>query len=269
MKISPFILIGDAQRQWLQEYFSARLTQWQGEWCPDAVSISLQKIEGSYEFAPPTADVQKKCAFFQGVNKTNWALVEWAEDLGRLLCGVDKVNQQQRTDVGALLTKVVEAALTALLEQVFSDGFISSPQRSIPTSFNPSSSCEGHKFIKLILGSDGVLFSVWMPILATMHEGLGRSATSSTEQAHSAPLTPPLAAIANETLQGDIILGEAELTVGALSQLQVGDVVELDKALVEPIALVFNNSNTHFLGHLGKEGQQYAMRVNRVGKSNY
>ena len=57
------------------------------------------------------------------------------------------------------------------------------------------------------------------------------------------------------------MLGDAELTLGELNQLKVGDVIQLDKPLQEPLALIFDESPVGLSGYLGREKDQLASKV--------
>lgn len=62
-----------------------------------------------------------------------------------------------------------------------------------------------------------------------------------------------------------VILGHAELTVGELLDLQIGDVVELDSSVNKPLSVVVG-SKTKFMGRPGLVGSRMGMQITSVVK---
>lgn len=62
-------------------------------------------------------------------------------------------------------------------------------------------------------------------------------------------------------VRAEITLGEAEITVGALSSVRVGDVISLDACVDEPVALRFEGCDNVLLGYLGTHNGALAIQV--------
>lgn len=62
-------------------------------------------------------------------------------------------------------------------------------------------------------------------------------------------------------VRAEVSLGEAEITIGALSSVRVGDVIALDARVDEPVALRLNGRENILLGYLGTHAGALAVQV--------
>lgn len=103
----------------------------------------------------------------------------------------------------------------------------------------------------------------WLPIQSVLP--LVEMAWSE-KPSNSGELDKPVDAIGGQKLNFEILLGSAELTLGMVSKLRVGDVIRLDKDLQAPLFLIFDKSPVRFSGYLGKQHDHFAFRIDSIQK---
>jgi flagellar motor switch/type III secretory pathway protein FliN len=75
-------------------------------------------------------------------------------------------------------------------------------------------------------------------------------------------------AIGNQKVNAKVLLGSAELSLGELSSIRIGDVVTLDKCIDEPALMEFGVNGDACEGFIGKKGGSLAFRLSHVENHN-
>jgi flagellar motor switch/type III secretory pathway protein FliN len=79
-------------------------------------------------------------------------------------------------------------------------------------------------------------------------------------------LVPMPAALGNQKIRASVSLGSAELSLGELATIRVGDVVTLDRLVDQPASMRFGTDCHGCRGFIGVKDGALAFRVSRTEK---
>jgi flagellar motor switch protein FliM len=85
--------------------------------------------------------------------------------------------------------------------------------------------------------------------------------STSRPTAKAGPLQPRTAAIGNGTVQLEITLGDAELSLAELASIAVGDVISLDASPRDPISVRTSDGQAAFHAYLGRNTERKVIQV--------
>jgi hypothetical protein len=117
--------------------------------------------------------------------------------------------------------------------------------------------------VDLAVDLDGVVMRAWLPLRPVLSRIAG--AMPDPDRC-TGDMIKREQAIGRQPISCEIQLGSAELTVGAVSRLEVGDVIRLDKELQDHLYMVFKDAPIRFAGYLGKQQDRFAFRVDAIHK---
>lgn len=265
MKVYPVYILGATQLSALQASLNIDLEKWVSAWFGQSANATLQAVH-----AGRAVDADRGC---RGIKIDNFALNLWAVfamdagydgGIASLLLGEQKENPQRSSQTGIVKDLVHQALLDlarrmlgADVDTIFACTETETTAGSLPAdAFNP-----GREILQGMVELGGISFSLWFPLaplLSRLDWPSGILADKHVE------LVAPRDALASQRLSGRVILGEAELTLGVLANLRVGDVIQLDKNLGEPLSLEFEKSPVRFSGYLGRQSDRPVFQVDAL-----
>lgn len=213
-----------------------RITGMEGEWC--AIGLSNEFSSGFYR---SMFNLRSPVPGGETFGVVNFVIQEALADLAsRLMAGGGLVDTLVgRTESGAL------------------------PEET----YEPGSGC-----LTLRLQIASVETRVWLSrsvVDRYLKNAPARQVDARAAASDAATLVHPQQAIGRQRMTARIRLGDADLTLGELAVLAVGDVIKLDNRIADRAELVFQDTHTKCLGYLGKADGKYALRIESVvnGKS--
>ncbi|MEJ2610280.1 MAG: FliM/FliN family flagellar motor C-terminal domain-containing protein [Candidatus Thiodiazotropha sp.] len=82
-------------------------------------------------------------------------------------------------------------------------------------------------------------------------------------------LVPVLSALDRQKVRANVSLGSAELSLGDLGTIQVGDVVTLNRRINEPSVMRFGANGIACKGFIGAKGKSLAFRISQIENKEY
>jgi flagellar motor switch/type III secretory pathway protein FliN len=169
----------------------------------------------------------------------------------------------------------VRAQANAALLTLCCDALRLTPASSVPYSAKPKRPQLGDLHLRLRLqGNERVQpqeLQIWLPqhaALALLRSQSARVPGKRTTATRAPVLAPMSEALSGTPIKVGITLSPVQLSLGAIAELQLGDVIKLDHALTSPLfaALISQTSGKAEVTplarvHLGREGQQLAVQL--------
>lgn len=176
--------------------------------------------------------------------------------LGLSICGIAYMTRQIID--GAIATAVVHDAINDLGARLVlqdSNDYLDTNTKEVPQyALNPGSGClhavvNVGKYVLQVILSEGICRKM---------TGDNRESRIYTDQYKT---VSTISAIMNAFVNVDIILGAVELDVRSFVNLNVGDVIEIDKSLSEPCDVYISGNTTNIGGYLGRANNIAAARL--------
>jgi len=192
---------------------------------------------------------------------TLWGYAEagWAKQLQSLLFDLDDdIHSKERHRESDLASGVVHDALADLFRQLGqaltgSDASLLDAELTPPKAlFRPLA---GNLLVTVTLGSQSLY------VLAPAPSAHG---TPRPQAERPVPVTPLVTALAKTDVRVHVDLGSAELTVGHLATLAVGDVLRLPVALDQALLVSTHDGVPVCKAHLGSLDQHRAVELIRL-----
>jgi len=120
---------------------------------------------------------------------------------------------------------------------------------------------EGKGSIQVSLHSSSI--SILLLVPSPFSEASLRATTTPKSTAASTPLANPMEMIQRRTLTLTAMLGDAEIDIGTLQQITVGDIIRFDTPIDKPASLVANDGTLLCQGHLGSHANFKSLQLNR------
>lgn len=242
MIVDPFPLLGNIRRKALKSVLINRLESWRRQWIGAVIRVDVEAVElVRHKFEKLVS---------QGIED----FITWNEKSGRksfsaLLLGC------MPSDFGGVAEKTL---IDPLVEEALSDLFhVLSGEVSVQAPQNACSGARTRLICQCVIGE--LAFSVVLPI-EPFADQLALPALTGNEGA----LQSAANALGEQRLSGHVSLGYAELTLGDVAQLAVGDVIRLDASLEDFAHLVIDNTSRKFQGQLGHYGGRLAIQIKDI-----
>lgn len=265
MKIQPFVVFGTTQLSALHASLNLDLDSWASSWFVGEIcsTLTLGPITQSFS----------EYGELNAVKIENMAGGKWA---------VCSINSTASVNIGSLLLRdrdapfrslpqdsmlhaLVQRALLDLIQRFLQTDdrveFICIGEEKIENSMSADAFNPGGETLRLIVELNGTSFSLWIPVIPLLPRVFPPSDSPVSEEVEVAQIKE---ALANQRLSARVVLDGAELTLGALANLKLGDVIRLDKALEEPLSLEFEKSNVIFSGYLGQQNGKLAFQIDAL-----
>jgi hypothetical protein len=275
MKVHPYTLLGQKQYDAFGDAFRSSVSEWTTDWfsAPPKVNVSAAPI------ASTMGEYGKSNAIrFSDASGEHWAvfLVDKIAAAGltsMLLCG-QKVLPQNISS-GNMVHALMEIALLDLCYYLLplSGGACQVEKAPVETLLSGEASDPVNQALYLLVDLavdlavdsavdlDGVAVHAWLPLRPVLSRIAG--AMPDADRC-TGDMQKREQAIGRQPMSCEIQLGSAELTVGMVSRLGVGDVIRLDKELQDYLYMVFKESPIRFAGYLGKQQDRFAFRVDAI-----
>lgn len=259
--VRPFFLYGETQLGHLRSKIAPIVAKWLVDWACDrgveqtaTVTLSdVSSLEKSHSYVRVTCIGEGWCAVGLSGNSFNACMSLMFDRKSA------HINGAKPGVMGAVVEKALADLASRLVEGAGGVDMIPSDVavETLPAIVHmPGSGC-----VVLSL----TLADVGMHVVLNQHVVACYVNNPSAKAAVVKPgLISAKDAIGRERVRANVRLGDADLALGALSALQVGDVIELEKRITERCEMVFENSSTRCLGYLGKSDGRYALRIDKV-----
>lgn len=265
MNVNSFILLGASEISGLVTLFKSDLDAWSGQWLPEHSDVYVECALN------PNPEIDLKNIsdgyLYSSGDSEQWIAFTASEDvlltLSSLLLAEEAPRYLDSGTSNQIITGVAHEALCALMdswlaiESVTTDMTVerqlSVCEQLVACARQPG---EGVQQFTLSIGESEVAFFV--PNRALLSRIQRRPELSQT----TLDMSSVESALANQLVQLRAMLGELELTLGALGNLKPGDIVRLDKPIVAPLSVFINDSTEGFTGFLGQRNENLAFRVN-------
>ncbi len=263
MKVRPVILPGNKMLRQFENQLNSLLTSWNEAWDIKFQVQKIQKIERKTSLDDKS--ISGKAFRFEAEEKNDWHVVH--------------VQPEHITGIGTIFLndlnlKARESKPSRFLQELFLQG-VRSLIESIATKGSDShlvaegnlKECIGEKFlmnnlfwISIDLLVQDFLVSIHVP-WTSIEPHLQSFNQETPGNMEKIDLEKRFNAISNEKVRARAFLGDAELTLSALTSMQVGDVICLDTALDESISLETNQNALKLTGFLGKKENRLAIKI--------
>lgn len=242
MNVRPFVLLSDATVSAVESMARDIVTDWLGAWGQTG-AVEVTAV-GAASAAGSVADgVVWRSGAAGGACAFAWS-GQFPHALHKLLFGSDRMT------AASLAAAAARSMLDQLVERL--DAALGAPGERMPLPHAPGS---GALLLKVGCGAE-VLFCLVSP--AALHARFPRR-----QQALPAALAPVRFGALFGTLPVllPIRAGAAQLTLGSLASLAVGDVIRLDRPVDQPLS-VHGAGGEHLCnGYLGLQGGEVSIEV--------
>jgi len=264
MNCRPFVILTNKHRIALQEYVFEALTQWVEDWClrsDDPLQVNVSDISMSGETVVNSNRINVLyrisdiwCAVTATPEMINGLVASFLGapmDLGSRDDGAEWLFDSV---LAPALDDLFESLVKKLIPEQHSVGEI-----DISESLPKETAWKGSGCVVVQINVAGGCLDIVASsrmvgkILAFMN-------ADNRELENGVELEPLIAALENESVTGKVRLGSAEVTVGELMSLQLGDVLALEQDLNMPAVLAINGMDACKV-FLGKQNGKTAIRI--------
>jgi len=261
MKTRTYKLYKETELKVIEAAICDVLSQWSTSWMNSSNVITLNRLRPIHgdrkninaETIYKAVDNKGRSVHFLFDNPVIGGLC-------KLLFGGDLKNETVNCYKDGIANDVIKSALKNLAELIFfsqervgDTEFIE--QNSLPKEiFSPGF---GSVLMELSFNDEDLLLICSKEAL----EGLFAQSGKITQPKPIGGLDSVKSAISKYSVKCKAKLGVAEISCADLVSLQVGDVIQLEQKLEEPVALVFDSDQVGCKGFLGKQDVSMAIKV--------
>lgn len=261
MKVQPFALLGAAQYASLCAAIHPDVEAWLDDWInpPPPAKLSADAISQGFD-----AERRSKGMRFADGSEEQWAVVRFDLATQQRLCDMLLAGQDASTASSRstdIVSGMAESALLDLIAHVLppvEGEYIKSGEGTVDAWVPDSAFQPGNEALHLKIDIDGLGLHIWLPVRPFSDR---ITFPSPTLEMKAEELVAPREALSNQPMRFKVMLGSADLTLGAVASLRIGDVIRLDKDLQDPLTLIFDHSPARFTGYLGKAHNCYSFQI--------
>jgi flagellar motor switch/type III secretory pathway protein FliN len=259
MRVLPFALLGASVIREVKHRMTDAITAWQSEWGLEQLDVSIECVrawESSVQHQNPTWKER-----YDESGKSVW--VAWQPDfpkyIQRQMFAPDQRHLMQPQNAMSIAFDMAEGSTLALADRM--GGLFSSAMRAEESgaAICPDDSvfavASGAVLVSARLGDHIVLCLLNHDCIKGMS---GTTMPRMGDPIHKGSLNQALGKL-GVTLP--IELGQAEVDVGSLLTLAVGDVIRLRSSIDKPLTVYGPNREALFYGHLGTVDGNIAIEV--------
>ncbi|MEJ1366684.1 MAG: FliM/FliN family flagellar motor C-terminal domain-containing protein [Candidatus Sedimenticola sp. (ex Thyasira tokunagai)] len=255
----------------LKDSLDQIITHWCNEWLPTDVNTSEVNVEViksvNYHYEESFAK------YLSAWSNDTWAALSFEPEvfplLGNILLGhdADRITNSNSRDipVGMILQSVVDDALLDLSERIVAGGDTAldaipvKHSRNVAIPIDSARPWSGAVVVNLKIST----LSIRLMLSSSLVENF---VPHQTPHIFTKPIGIEVAleGIEEHTIETEVRLESATLSIGALAKLSSGDVVVLDHPLEAPFKLVFKGSDKHCTGYLGRCDGKYALKLDSM-----
>lgn len=269
MNVRPFLVTGTGRLEKLHRHLMADVHRWADTWLGAAAA---QEIGGSIAVPPADGEVVPQVHLHRSRADASWAIVGGLpEAVGQLGCLLVEpgAGQGLHSKQNELLEDVVRSALNDLvchlLRAAADDEYHVVRTGAFEDLVPGEARLPGAGILQLDIEFPACRLPVWLPLQSV--SALHAEENPPAGEEHTA-IVPLDSAVSRQRVHAEVVLGLAEVSVGALARLRIGDVIELDKSLNEPLCLRFRESPSRFAVWLGRRSRHLAVCIDDVMDSD-
>lgn len=259
----PYVVLGETRRQMLGEYVRACVERWRSRWIPEQkanVRVTVLAPRESHDVR-----LHDATCFRLGDTRTDMVLIVPA----RCLPLVAGVTGDVGEPVGVApqphgLAELLELEALRALAREFRTTESLNPtlERMTCTATEAQREYAALRYATVLV----TLGDAKSPVVALLSPELMAAAIPARGKLDAAEsLEPRNAAIAQEVIAVEAVLGEGEVSVSELTKLAVGDVVVLEQKLGEPASLAIRGGGRIVGAAPGRVEGVRAVQIKREG----
>ncbi len=266
MNVLPFVVLGTTQLAELKQSLAADLKDWAAIWFADKAAVTLMSITATQGLGESRSSKTIKIEAGSG---DHWVIIADTTDsrecvASMMFAGQEVIARSMAANdtVERLLQEAHEDLAIRLVPQV-GGGVFRSAAMSLEDSVPAESLSSGRGVLRLEVDFSGCAVSVWLPACSLVAR-IDSSVELTAEERNK--FARPKEAISDQKLSARVLLGGAELSMGELAKIKIGDVIRLDKELQDPLLMEYEESSARFSGFLGRCDDAYAFQVDALRK---
>jgi hypothetical protein len=269
MRTHPYRLIGDRLKGLLTEKFMVVVEEWGEDWLPEGASCAIETLIplSDYCLAEGKVNLHSRVSWVDdnwcGLMKPVYTALFGA----MLFTSVEKEKVELSSSI--LLHEVAKQALLELAQRILSAD--QSSYDSVPFFVADNQLPEGagdRGSGALVLGVKVGRLKLRFIVSPLTIERYIKALESPPSHENRKKLVDLTSAISDQRVSAKVVLGSAELTLGELSSIRIGDVITLDKSINQPALLRVGISGNGCEGFIGTFGESLAFRVSDVEHQN-
>ena len=255
MKVRTFALLGSSVLETVRHKLMATVEQWRSDWGLERLELDVE-CGRAWEAAPISSSVpwQHTCA---AGDKEVW--LAWQPELVRYVqrhvFPPDQRHAVSMKGGGSMAADGAEQAVRRLSAQI-------AAAAGVPETSGRSASVMTPDAAMTSDGSGAVTVRIWLgeqPIHCLLNHACVREIG---RMQHGAPsLAGVVGDLSKVPVTLPIELGQAEVEIGSLLTLAVGDVIRLNTSVDKPLTVRGPGGKALFNAHLGIVGQQVAIEI--------
>lgn len=242
MQARPFRLVGDSDRQAVETTLRANVEAWAGQWFAGSEALGIAS-----DVLPAGAECVDWLRF--GTAPDRWLAVRLDRSATRALLRRLVAGMGSGAPISPMGESLVRECVADLVGRCLSSvGLAASPAvEGLPTLEN---------------GGGELAFRIGGEFSLLLAGGLVEAMTASSRPALPPPGFASLRSAAGTApIRIEVVLGDAELTLGDLAALAPGDVIRLDTRTSDPLAVRVDDGQTAFHAHLGRHAEHKVIQV--------
>lgn len=265
MRVRPYTLPGAALRAHLRDRLEQQVETWSSRW---GVAAALDGVDACVPASFDTEALRAAPALrFEAADAGHWLVLRASDDALSTVGAAALARSfppAAGNEASPLLRELGIELWRDLAATLAGDDGDYAPRASgrLAQCVRTEVWLQDSRCVRIDLNLAAVEFACWLP-WALAEDRVASKVDAALAAAATQPLAARFAALGPERVGARALLGDAEVSLDALSSLRVGDVICLDAALDEPVELAFAGSEGRVVGHLGKRDDRLAIVVDR------
>lgn len=250
--VRPYVILGDGDRARLADRVRSALGQWADDWIAKGMDApALVPVDSASATFWIKAESAPLYAVSVGCSQA------WFDQAPNLIGGTRPApHTVERAASSGLVGVVCRAALEALALLLCGDGSHTQRTDAIPIDAMTSPGSGFVEFACQFGNTDAQIHFVGWPAWVVE----ARKSTTDSNRVKP-PLVPIVDTLGRESVVVRAIVGDAQLPLGDLAGLAVGDVLVVDRRLGAPLDVRVDGAETFAAGHLCASGGRRAVEL--------
>jgi hypothetical protein len=254
----PFLLLGDTRRRALASAVRTRVERWRGQWAPEQKAVVRIEIPESQERDPR---LQEAACFRMADARPALVIIVPARSVLQVVGVLGDAESRAFGPPHGLAEKLEHAALSALLRE-FRTPDVLDP--SLERIAGAAAEVQHQYIVQRYTPALVTLGESQCPVLLLLSpELVGALLPAGGSPIGAERLDRRSAAVAQEVVAIEGVLGEGEVSVSELARLAVGDVIVLDQKLGDPASLAIRGGARIVDGAPGRLDERWAIQIKR------
>ncbi len=253
MSVSPFVVPGSSQFEELRLSLQADTHRWFDDWSSVSAEVGVRVQNTDFD-----ALHERNCLSFTGSGDADWGIVmAGPEKLSNFAMRMLMSENAEARGDQVVACQFAQRALSELMYRWLGVKNLHITTGMVAELIPEASTRPGTGVLTVLLSIDRCGIECLLPI----HGLLMRfTVDSSWSKESSAPVAVERA-LGSQRVALQASLGDVELSLDAMTHLQPGDVLVLDKLIASPLSLRVTESDYGFSGYLGSQNDSLAFRI--------